>query len=86
MLRDDQVLKYIKTKIKRLDPDAAILLFILFKQNVYGSKYNEQDLIEALAFIDEKIGNTSNLAKYLFEHIEFDEFRENLANHSKWAL
>lgn len=85
MLRDDEVLKYIKTKIKRLDPDAALLLFILFKKNVGGSKYNEQDIIEALDVIGEKIGTISNLAKYLFEHHEFAEYRESMANRSKWA-
>jgi len=39
MLRDDEVLQQIKTKVKAQDPKAAELMFILFRKNIAGGYY-----------------------------------------------
>ena len=48
MLRDDQVLKYIKTKIMQLDPEAAALMFIEFRKNIVGGKVSDEQITKAL--------------------------------------
>ena len=41
MIRDDEVQTNIKTKIKPLDPDVAVLFFALFRKIIVGGKYTE---------------------------------------------
>jgi len=76
-IRDDEVLLTLKNEIRKLDPGTARLIFILFKKNVMGCEITKTDFSNAISEYVLNNQNASNLAKYLYEHPDFNEFKQD---------
>ena len=68
LIRDDEVITYLKTKMRDLDPTAAELMFLIFKKNVYGSSINDGDYIIGIDNYDKKSCSATSLAQHLYYH------------------
>ena len=68
LIRDDEVIAYLKTEMRQLDPGAAELMFLIFKKNVYGSRINDNDYIMAIDNYDKKSCSATSLAQHLYFH------------------
>ena len=62
IIRDDQVITYLKTKIFQLDPIAAEFMFLIFKKNACGCPIGDSDYFMAIDNYEKNSCSATGLA------------------------
>ena len=76
----------LRDSLDEVDPDAAGLIHLLFRNKIAGERVLDMDMIKILESIDRKGFMISNPARQIFRHPEFLMFRVLLQRYYLIAL
>ena len=75
-LADEEFVLKLRNDITKYDPFCAQLLYVMFKNKIYGSEVRQDEMLEVIKSVYRNIKRVSNLTLELLEYPEIVEARE----------